>query len=469
MRLGTQVQNERLGTKYPFSDDSGFVSDVPYSTYSSDGKIPCDLFDDVVVDSNDKVSVFVTGINCDVGSVTLSITDDSGVVSATFDLDARSFDKHGRALYVSKSAFVRVSTKHVRNLRDVLARAKAGNDSVLSYAVGDVGFDIHCYRISERRLLAFDVHDEQVSGDVVLRTGYNMDIDLQDFTDDNTISLSASAGAGVGRVPCDVAYPDVSVDDGMSGLSPDKDGSIRIEADGCYSVVPMADNGVRLYGQCTQCCSCEGDYLPAALAVNNLIVRMNAIRGRLSEINDRHNQFIADTVASIGSFTAAPELAVVSRKSNGAKPGEYAVRTGFTFANMTSETCIITGLRFYVTTGGTKTTLFELSDASTIFRPFDEAETQQRLADKGILEISRTVQVGPYVHANQEAVLPSGGISIGPGLEFYVSSVTRGTTNTRKGLRVYNSETYSVKVSYRPDDHGSRAIEKTLTGTFSSE
>lgn len=89
-----------------------------------------------------------------------------------------------------------------------------------------------------------------IRGDVALLPGRNMEVE----DSQGGIRLSASPGAGQGRVEC-------GCEDGEGGwdgeLVPDDTGSLAITGDSCYQITDQGNNTLRIDGRCSACCPIE--------------------------------------------------------------------------------------------------------------------------------------------------------------------------------------------------------------------
>lgn len=473
MDLGAQQLDSLAGTKYPFSQDSRFVSDKPVSTGLVQYKLPCDMFDEVVIDTDPGVQAYLSGIEPDEGYLVFSLSGNG--TDETFQVSGTAFDRSGRLFYASRLAFVRIHTRYKFRFTELL-RAIWKKDGPVPRTPFKVYFDPHCIRVREKRLVAFSVHGGEATGDVVLKPGYNILMEQPDYTSSNNISISASAGMGEGRVPCEVAYPDALDSTGIAGAIPDADGNIRFETDGCYSIIPLSDNDFRIIGHCRQCCSCEGDYLPAAQATNIFTQRLDAAYEALVKVNTAYNSFIAETQDKLNRSVLAPLVAASSVRSKAVAAGEYAIRTGMTFANMTLDSIRIKRFVLSVQTGAGGIVIMDLSDVSKLVEESNGTVIDIALAAEGLVEVSRTLQVGPYAKLSKDAVLPAEtGIVLGTGLEMYVASVSRCYDNSPVGTPgplVCSSPGYSVEVTYcKVDGEGNDGedVTETVTGEFKQE
>lgn len=100
-----------------------------------------------------------------------------------------------------------------------------------------------------------------VDGDVSIVPGNNVALSMPE-DGDNGISISAEAGAGLGKVEC--VCGDVRHASPLAG----SDGNVRIFNDTCYDIEPVVEtltvDGVEkktatlvIHGKCTACCQCE--------------------------------------------------------------------------------------------------------------------------------------------------------------------------------------------------------------------
>ena len=113
-----------------------------------------------------------------------------------------------------------------------------------------------------------------VKGDVILEVGYNTE--LEDGEDDeNTITLSASPGSGLGIYPCPEDCKSEDIDTDGHSLVTDN-GNAVITGDGCYEVT--AKNGIiQIHGKCVACCQCQ-DFV-------DIVLELKKIAGKLADTN----------------------------------------------------------------------------------------------------------------------------------------------------------------------------------------
>lgn len=124
-------------------------------------------------------------------------------------------------------------------------------------------------RVESFTLVNGDVASQKITGDVRFEAGNNMYVgnDMSQAvyayssamaSEKNGVVLSAIAGAGAGRVPCDESN---DCPDTVGNITPDAQGDVVIEGDGCYQISPYPDrNAVRIVGRCNACCQCK-DYV----------------------------------------------------------------------------------------------------------------------------------------------------------------------------------------------------------------
>lgn len=463
MKLGVQFPNESEGTKYPFSEDSALVSAQPVSCFVGSGPwnvVPCDLFDDVCVDVSGGVSVFLQSLDGMSGKALFAVSDaESGEVLASFELGNRDFDELGRAFYASNAAFVRVSTKYARSFGNLLG--KIAGTGTLS---GRIDFDPRCLRVAEKRLEAFDVGGIRVSGDVVFEPGYNVSVARPDYVSSNNVSVSAVSGAGAGRVPCDVAYPESSGNPGILGVSPDKDGGVRIESDGCYSVVPFSDKDIQILHHCGQCCSCEGDYLPAANAVNHLAERLDAIYDELCNINRDYNAKIAEVIDGL-SAAGDVSLSVRASKTESQTAGKYDIQVAMSFVDVVSGSVCVLGADF--TVGPARVSLFDLASASDIVPETRPVEVEAALAVRGVVEVYRSLQVGSKSKTGPDATIPPGEhVLLQSGSEMHIRSNSKCFADSwqSQGPYVASESGYTATVRYCLESDLEAALEEIAAG-----
>ena len=441
MRIGVQRPNELSATKYPFAEDSAFVSTGTASEPIQPGLLPCDFFSDVVVDAPDGINVVISELACADGRIVFSVVGSQGDTLETFSLESRDFDDLGRAFYASENAFVRVQTKYARSMKGLLGRISAESVSC------SIGFDPHCTRRPENRLLAFDVHGDRVAGHVAFEPGYNISFDRPDYTSSNNLSLSAIAGSGAGRVPCGESEQADKAEAVVSGIVPDENGAVRIETDGCYSVNPLSDSALQITGQCTQCCSCEGDYLPLANAVNSMTTRLDTVYKDLSDINERHNRLIAVTKNRL-TYELKPTFIAAATRDVLSTPGRSDIRVGVTFANVTLDDVRVLGMD--MTVGNSKIKLFDMADASGVVSAMNMEIVETVLAVRGVIEVVRTMQIGTYAKAGTDAEIPEDeGVSVKSGATMYITSGSKCSNQSRESDGPYMSSAANFAVTIR--------------------
>ena len=472
MKLGTQISDNLSGSKYPFAEDSEVVSAYTVDQKQERGKLPCDLFSDVVVDADfgKDESFVVWAVHGDEGVIDFARWDnvkaennESYVPEILFSASKPDFDKFGRLLYVSNDVFVRIETKHRNDFDDVVKYAASvlvqgdpedpgDEDQILpSVLYGPIHFDSRCTRKPEKRLQAFAVHGSIVQGDVKFMPGYNVAIERPILGVDNSLSIRAEGGAGEGRVPCSEAYVDGN-SSGLVGLTPGADGDIRIETDGCYSIAPMSERLLKIMGHCRSCCSCEGDYLPAANSVNKLILRMNAAYEALSDINRNYNELIRSTAEKIKSMEIQPDLLVaVARTRASGETNRFRTKVDISFLNKTSNDLQI--LSVLVRLSSSVNALADFSSDSNLVPEDDKDGINAKLEDVGIVETVRSLQVGDAVFENTVAVI-SEPMDLPAGSALYASTSSRAVSVMPRGQALYNAPDITVQITYRKGTNG---------------
>jgi len=137
-----------------------------------------------------------------------------------------------------------------------------------------------------------------ITGPFSLQAGYNMTLSAgvaEEIVGENRLEtpviLSASPGAGLGKVPSDCES------DGtlrtINGVSPNEFGDFTIDCDGCHrcyvgssshdaTTIVQAPNTLVLANDCTPCCDCE-DYERTYKAMDNIYVDGTVVGGVLED------------------------------------------------------------------------------------------------------------------------------------------------------------------------------------------
>lgn len=464
MLLGTHYDLPE--TKYPFDESSEYVSNFSYwSGIVESGKLPCDLFSEVVIDCDDEsFTIKISGISdnsilfdwsTNVRGEFNENPDSSKqatpfTLAGSFSLSLHDFNSNGRALYVSSHAIVRFETRlSLTAFNEVVSSNMSFHDGV--------GFDPRCYRVGERRLIAFLVHDnEVVSGDVVLEPGYNTTISesSEGGADPDGLLLEFSAGAGKGLAPCESKEADANV----VGVIPDSRGNVQITSgDGCFSVLPLTKDHIYIYHHCDACCSCEGDYLPLAKAVLKLINRITGVYQTgpksLLAINDRYNDLLTQYKAqATQNQNMALDTAYLSLTTT---VSGFKIDIALYFVNHLGKSITVNELRAEFIGGGSNST-----------RTLDFDYHNGLYSDQSrhsYTETSRTLQYDTAVLINAAAMVPSAGLYIGSGKLLSLKSSISGTPdNMSIGWYLNRLTKVVVYVGYSVNDpeHPSSKVVK---------
>ena len=156
-------------------------------------------------------------------------------------------------------------------------------------------------RVESFTLINGEIASQKITGDVKFVAGTNMYVgnDLSQASyayssavasDKNGIVLSAVAGAGAGRVPCDPSN-DVECTGITGNVIPDAQGDVVIEGDGCYQISPCPErNSVRIVGRCTACCQCK-DYVDIGNRLAGQSQTLSGVYARLMSDTTTYNQY----------------------------------------------------------------------------------------------------------------------------------------------------------------------------------
>jgi len=459
MRIGTQY--EEVGSKYPFDESDPGVSNFPSTTIEL-GKVPCDLFSDVVIDCNDtKFELLLDGVEN--GQVKFKWSAGQGI-EGEFFISGRNFNSFGRVLYVSSvGSIVQIETHLGKSFDSVVSSFSLAPDPggwgepvpVFPATGAKIKFDRRCYRLSEKRLLSLGVNGVRVSGDILFIPGYNTSLSVPMYgTDKNpNLLIDFSAGAGAGKAPCvsKEVYP------GMKGLMPNANGDIRIETDGCYSIYPISNSELFISSSCTACCSCEGDYIPVAKALKQLILRSvnpsspQGVYQRLVSVHNRYNSLIGDYAImeeNIAKQQLLNSSAILYRRQS---PDDdllagYELALSFMYTNRAGEVITVQGFQI------------DISDnlGHTYSRRFDTAMSKNALK----IESRRRIQCGSKIYEDDLAQIDPihGPKSVNPGNTLYITTkfsdylghtVNRGDRAVYKSEWIYDAQEVKMTLEYR--------------------
>jgi len=418
------IQRAEPGSKYPFDENSKYVSNFPFSDIDSlDNKIPCNFFSDVIVDCDYGFDLILSPVQSSAG---IKFSWSLGASSGDFLLTKGSFYHTDTAMVVLSGAVIRVRSQ----LGDNLWRIVESFDNFEAF--GDVGirFDPNCFRVREKKLMSFEVGNKSVSGDVLLRSGYNAGISIYDqFGSNNSFLIDLSPGAGEGNVPCD----DIASGGPLSGLHPDSDGAVRIESDDCYSIIPVSSNVLQISGNCSVCCSCEGDYLPVAIAVTNLINKINTSYLNLKGLIARYNAYIDSAPAG--------------------QPVEGALKVSANAKWYDGSVTVSVGIVNMLNSGRTMLTGLLLS-----FSGFTINFSNGPVSVPGVTE-SRLIQIGST--SRKQITVPSSGLYLPAGNTMAILSNLTLDDSEPSGAAIGNSFSVNVTATFLVDNQGSEP--KTIT------
>ena len=142
---------------------------------------------------------------------------------------------------------------------------------------------VQCLRLNTGTL------GDPIIGDIQFIAGYNTNIATDATT--NAITITSSAGAGMGRVPCEEQEPVVPVVAPMQ-LVPDALGNVKMTGDSCVSIIPMPGlDAVQVQGNCYACCTCD-DYVAMGNALKLLIARANAVKQQYFAMGANYNNVL---------------------------------------------------------------------------------------------------------------------------------------------------------------------------------
>lgn len=144
----------------------------------------------------------------------------------------------------------------------------------------------------------------QLTGDIVLRCGYNVNIVTAEAAeyDGTDVTLEVIPAVGEGIAPASEAPTPPALNAAPMGLIPDQMGGVRIVTDDCYEVVtlpPSYDNKLHLQiqGNCYACCTCE-QYVAVAKALKRLIARSSSLENYIikasNSLANRYLQLVSD-------------------------------------------------------------------------------------------------------------------------------------------------------------------------------
>lgn len=432
--MKTGAQYAGTGTKYPFREDDPRVSNIPANPGESGtrSEVPCNLFSEVVVDCvNGPLELVLTGVSTTALSFSL-YSPSSAIPVEEFSFGPEDFTPDGRTLHISENAVVQIETRF---------------ENPFAFSVSgpalEVRFDPHCRRLAEQRLVAFSVGGQLVSGDVLFKAGHNAALErpAYDTSDDNLVSFDFTAGLGEGRWPCKAA---ALSDSGISAVLPDASGAVRFEPDDCYSVVPRSENVLQILGHCSSCCSCVGDYLPAANAAGKLINRLNALIDKLDAINKRYGVYIDKNKPSFGkdnkidaTFTATKQVlnhVPVLSSDVEAYTSRFQLNLALALANKFLGKVVL----------------------SNIVAVFDNGRVTKvsynAPPDLELYETNRTFQVDGDFYRGESAI--ANGIELPPGGTMLLESTFRGEINTgsankdKEARRIFECNKVHMLVSY---------------------
>lgn len=243
------------------------------------------------------MSVFVGNISASTSRISFNVekVDSSGRVVDRVDFSSSLSDEEYTQLRQPWCFFI-IDNKHVADSAGLVF----GDRLQLDPSAVDVVAD----KITSLTLINQDgtsPNTHPIVGDVKVLEGYNISLatatnealgsagailgtymtmfELQGYSVTG-FSIAAGPGLGKGAVPCDDP-PDCS---GTFGnLVADSDGSIVIDADGCFHVAAQTIGGkkvVMLTGRCTPCCQCD-EYVDTGNRLASQSVKTKNVKDRL--------------------------------------------------------------------------------------------------------------------------------------------------------------------------------------------
>jgi len=163
---------------------------------------------------------------------------------------------------------------------------------------------------------------EEVTGGVSLIAGYNIQftVDPADITPvegTTDIRISARAGAGFGKRPCEPPDP-IDYIATINGIGPDEDGNLTIDPTLCHrlGLLPAA-NKITIINDCAPCCSCQ-DYANAVEALEDFFDDLKVVKDQLDETIVDYNDQV--TLYNTVIFPKYKALIVTGNGQVGYKP-----------------------------------------------------------------------------------------------------------------------------------------------------
>jgi hypothetical protein len=184
-------------------------------------------------------------------------------------------------------------------------------------------------------------------GDIKIAEGYNVDlapsdVELVGTRRKNTVQLTGSAGAGLGRfTSCDPDDLEVKT---INSMRADDEGDFKLEGDGCYwfgvpfpgdipgssssssqgssssssynpGFLSRTNHTIVMHNDCEACCKCE-DYVEAYEIVRYVLLRARGVKGHVEFTKAMYDKGLTKWVAALaareGDFTQVIVQSVAS-------------------------------------------------------------------------------------------------------------------------------------------------------------
>jgi hypothetical protein len=284
---------------YPFKETSiGLTADEKASADSwTAGEVP-----------RDAILDFFMYINDDPGYLSLTYIERAGTTmtirftaSDSTDILEASFDFSSLEAYQPLILLQDLVDPEVINITGALT---VGPGLLTFPDLTSITFDVGKVTLLESttpiRTLSLEqvnvdaILDVQDDGVVILKEGYNVQIDQTAIGEDTTeVTITAGPGLGEGKVPPGAQVSPTYLTSLNDVVKANADGGVNVgQADDCHRVVASPNtNTLALYNDCDPCCDCE-DYAGPVITMDSQWQELEALRIQLFATIDLYNTHV---------------------------------------------------------------------------------------------------------------------------------------------------------------------------------
>lgn len=216
---------------------------------------------------------------------------------------------------------------------------------------GNIAFEESCIVCPSDGITSIEIYNGDgdprnaiLTGDVAIEFGYNVEC----TESDGNITIDASPGTGIGKVPCNDECEDDPATNGEP--IPTDNGNAVITGDDCYEITAKGST-IQIHGKCTACCQCQ-DYLDVVEVLKDVAGRVRDVKKDLTgDKTDAYFNIIEKQTLQIGrpdldiQVDIAPDADLTSIATNGNIEEGFnewqSVRVTATITNLSGVPCYI--------------------------------------------------------------------------------------------------------------------------------